>query len=187
MVSKIVILTGIGPCGILKMGDYKMDAFHYLVESASGVTPVKRIDSENIEVTLGIHSALESPLCELAVSLHLDERDRRVLVVIDGELLWESIPKNADCIYSETLGNLYTNTHHLREPRFGEPSYNIIEMEDRKLGCLTIKRHFLLIPSGCNFLFRRVRDLRSLGPTYVMGVVRRSDSKDNVMWINSSY
>ncbi len=169
-----------------------MKAFHYLLESFAGVTEYERIDSKTIEVSLSVHQAIDSRQAALKYQevltkrLSVDERDQRVLVVFDGELLCESIPRNGEHLFACLLGTIKTRTDHLRKPRFGRPSYRIEEQEEGEVAVLDVWRMFLLLPAG-NFVFQRVRDLHSLGPSYVMGEVRKSTGKNEVIWRNSSY
>ena len=157
--------------------------FHYLFENHPGESVASRVDERCVGIQLPVgNSACFSLQCVLPV----DARDQRVLVVIDGEPLWESIPKAGDEVYSVKIAELATSVEHLRTPRFGVPWYRMEDKAGKQVAKLDLVRHFLLIPAG-NFVFRRVRDKRSLGPMYVFGEVRKSENGPLVVWRNTTY
>lgn len=157
-----------------------MKIFHYLFEQHPGVTEVYR--TGNV-VSFALHDFERLRVHELSV----DERDQRVLVAFDGELLWESVPKAGDLLVSIKLGEFTTPAAHLRASRFGlEPSYVTEEVSGKKIARLAIFRHFLLVPAGV-LAFRRVRDRRSLGPMYVFAEIRKEKSGPQVTWRNTTY
>lgn len=155
--------------------------FHYLLENHPGEGIIQRTSEKTV--------ALALPSCvfgEKRYDLPIDYRDQRVLVVVDGELLWDSIPKAGDVIWSINRGEWTTNIEHLRKPRFGTPSYSVEMRREKWVARFDLVRHFLLLPAG-NFVFRRCRDKRSLGPMYVFAEVRKSDNGPSVFWRNSTY
>lgn len=156
-----------------------MKFFHYLFENHPGKGDVCRLDEKTVEIE--VPNSAGGVTSEI---LPVDRRDQRVLVVVDGELLCESIPKAGDSILSVSIGELKTHISHLRMARFDTPSYRIEKGKD--IARLELFRHFLLLPAG-NFVFCRVRDKRSLGPMYVFGEVRKSEDGPSVVWHNSTY
>jgi len=149
--------------------------FHYLFENHPGEGNAVQINNETVGLGLPDLVTYELPV---------DHRDKRVLVVIDGELLLECIPKAGDCILSVALGELTTNIEHLRRSRFGTPSYKVDT--GKGVAKLQLMRHFLLLTCG-NFVFRRFRDKRSLGPMYIFVEVRKDANGASVVWRNSTY
>lgn len=158
-----------------------MKFFHYLTDQQPGVGTARRMNDRTVSLMLclGIRGVTFA-------DLDIDVRDQRVLIVIEGELLWESIPKAGDILLSEKIAELTTNAEHLRTPRFGTPWYQVEEKEGKRVARLDLMRHFLLLPCG-NMMFCRVRDGRSLGPMYVFIEVRKNATGPSVVWRNSSY
>lgn len=154
---------------------------HYLFEQHPGLGDITRLSDERVRVALP-----ESAFAASSYEFPLDHRDQRALVVLDGELLWNSIPKAGDEIYSVAVGSIVTNAEHLRTARFGAPSYRVSQLRGKDVAILELVRHFLLLPAG-TAVFRRFRDRRSLGPMYVSLEVKKGPKGHTVRWLNSSY
>jgi len=141
--------------------------FHYLFEQQPGVVTAVCLGAKSISFELPVRKGGSEQ-----IQLPFDERDQRTLVVFDGELLWDCIPKSGDPIVSMKISTLHTPVEHLRTARFGEASYSIVDIAGRKHAKLALFRHALLLPCG-NFVVRCFRDIRSFEPKYVLGEVKK--------------
>jgi len=177
--------------------------FHNLLENSPGKGEARPGFINGVEVTLPIYPKIYRPSKSPGVSLmagagaeeiyvlKIDPRDKRTLVVVDGELLWESIPKSGDLIKTETLGNVYASVGQERAPRFGKPWYEHRNVSDgvnqEHENCHTVRRHFLLLPRS-NFMFCKVRNMKSLGPKYVFGRIWSviPDAPVQIEWMNTN-
>ena len=158
-----------------------MKFFHYLFEAHPGVGDVMRRSDKSVGIALPAHKS-----GEVHYELPIAVRDQRVLVVIDGELLWDSVPKSGDLVSRVEIGDFKTNADHLRKPRFGVPSYCMETAGGKEVAILKLERLFLLLPAG-NSVFRRFRDLRSFNPSYVFVDVKKTKDGPSVAWHNSTY
>lgn len=177
---------------------------HYLFESQHSVTG-SRVDNlairhNNLTVEISLPVWRSPGQYETNnYYLNVDERDQRVLIVVDGGLLPDSISRNADpCLLEagpklvrevDPLAVLSTPLDRIRSPRLDlNPPYKFLGENGRTLATLEISRLFLLVPVG-NFFFWRPRDMKSLALMYVFAEVKRDKRTGNpeVAWHNSSY
>ena len=152
-----------------------MKIYHFLHESAIGAVNGERISSSQV-------------LCVLPdgfrYRIYVDERDKRTLIVFDGELLYGGLPKNAKVIQSLPLDSLLRRNNYVRNnPDYpcSMPAYDL-GLEDVSI---KIYRHFVLLPS-CLAAVRKFRDA-NLSPIYVFITVVRGKKGPIVEWRTTSY
>ena len=150
---------------------------HYLHECATGVVRAKRIDDKTIKFTLDDGNMY---------AMSHDHRDRRALVVFDGELLFGGLPKNAQIICYESLGAIYRNHADIRKnvgyPCVALPKY---QYDDDHTG-IELFRYFILLPS-CHAIVRKYRQ-RNLSPIYVtIRVFNGKNDNKVVEWLTTSF
>ena len=149
-------------------------AYHYLHESASGTSLIRRINKANVLVKL--------PDEERDYYLPIDHRDKRILVIFDGELLYGGLPKAAKVILREPKGYISAPASQFQ----AGVGYQCIAMPDYSLNGLmaevSIWRYFILIPSR-TAVVRKYR-AKNLSPVYVVITVRKDG--DRVIWQTTS-
>lgn len=165
--------------------------FHYLVESSHGTSNVEWLNDKAVRVRVCGRSS-EGVLKEWAYDLNIDERDNRVLVVVDGQLLPECFSHRGKLVHQELVCQLETNINHVRTPEgyYRGVTPPFVPHVQRDFPCVAnvqVYRHFLLLPVKTKAVFVRPRDLRSLGPMYTLIEVDVENNKPVVHWRNTSW
>ena len=120
---------------------------------------------------------------ETEYELQIDPRDQRTLVVFEGRILCNGLPKNGSVILRIPLPDLKTPEVYVRKPRPEEegPLWYVYD-NSRNEATLRIYRYFLLLPRKSAFLVRY--DNKSLRSIYTTMEINK---KGVVTWRTSSY
>lgn len=119
-----------------------MQVFHYLFNGVSGVVKAERLDDHNIRVHLPARIAVRpgellsaDPAIYAAAhyDLPVDHKVRQTLVIFDGELLPDGLPRASQVVRSQPIGNICADVRKMK------PNRNPL---------ITITRHFVLLPVG---------------------------------------
>ncbi len=155
--------------------------FTYLFGQEPKMVRFVRRDSLRVEVQL------QTP--EKVPRIHSfkhDVRDQRALIVFDGDILWQGLPKSADEVYCQYVQHTFRPYAHVRQHRECEESTPTQSVSDNEHGrTLRIMRHGILMPAAIACV-RRYRH-ENLTARYSLITVRRAGEKTEVEWTNSSY
>jgi hypothetical protein len=151
--------------------------FQYLHESAIDTQLMRRIDDKMVLCHLGDGSTYH---------INVDVRDRRALVVFDGEVLFGGLPKNATIVHTESIGMIFCREKAMRKesacPCAAYPKY---QYEIGRIG-VELSRYFILLPS-CKAIVRKYRQ-KNLSPVYVIICVQDGlNGKKIVEWQTTSF
>lgn len=151
--------------------------FQYLHESAIDTQVVRRIDEKTVSFRLEDGSVYR---------INVDVRDRRALVVFDGEILFGGLPKNASVVHAESLGAIFCREKAMRrELACSCAAYPKYQYEIGRIG-IELCRYFILLPS-CKAIVRKYRQ-KNLAPVYVIICVRDGlNGKKIVEWQTTSF
>jgi hypothetical protein len=156
-------------------------AFTYLFNQSPLVMPVVR------ENPTTVHTELSDEFCQKAIfTIDWHERDERVLVVVDGDLLSHGLPKSSAVVHSVVVGSRPGSTATLRKKRLEEEGLprNLWQFGDRL--SLQVHRHFILMPAA-TMAFRRYRP-ENLAPRYSLVSVKKTlEGRAHVVTHSSSY
>jgi hypothetical protein len=115
--------------------------------------------------------------------LKMDPRDQRTMLVFDGDIPWQGLPKGAKVIHMKT-SELPLNINHMRKDReFEEPRPESIEYKDGA-PTLMLRRYVVLMRAGA-LLFRRYKPEGSA--QYCLVDVTIDGPRSEVTWRTSSY
>lgn len=115
-----------------------------------------------------------------------DDRDQRALILFDGDILWQGLPKSADEVYCEYVQHTFRPYAHVREHRECEESMPAQSVSENAHGrTLRIMRHAILMPAAIACV-RRYRH-ENITARYSLITVRKAGANTEVEWTNSSY
>ena len=177
-----------------------MKAYTYLFNSSPGVVECERLDGKTIRVVLpGANqvrgmSMKDSILQSAKHELEIDERVRQTLVIFDGVLLPNGLPRSSKVVSQEERGLIGLDENKLRIRRTSlyearmDPPYSWCSRSNDKevvLARIDLVRHFILLPVGKACV--QGWQPPAFIPKYRMIVVEPSKVGDgtNVTWLNS--
>ena len=131
-----------------------------LFEQAEGSAEVSIGEGKLRSVLPILYSVPE--MYEFEFTLH--PKDRRVLIVFDGDFLPGSLSRNSQIIHTQDLGAVYVNESNVYKRKSGEVG-PLNYLVNNGIACQSMSRHFILADS-CRFMGRRYKD--NLAPRYVM-------------------
>ena len=158
----------------------ELKAHTYLFNAEPRAYPYSRDNSRTVRLVL------PNLVSEEEYVLPYDERDRRALVVFDGDMPWNGLPRNGAVVQRDLLGIVPVGTVHVRKRRtFEEEPPKNLSFADPSEAHLALQRWFLLLPGGAA-LVRRYRP-ESLAGQYALVEVMHRAAGAIVTWRNSSY
>lgn len=158
--------------------------FHYLYEDAIGKSEAERTSDQEVRIELPYKLANRN----FEYLLPVDIRDKRTLVVFDGDVLFGGIPRSGNVIQTKFVDIFDVPIENVRMPKENEKKDHLAYSKSNKrdkIILMTIFRHFLLLPAG-RAAVRRYRP-KSLSPQYTLIDVKIQNGKPVVTWINSTY
>lgn len=159
----------------MSQAGFVQKAHVFLHDSAITTATVWSLEQGKFQVTLN----------DQHYQLEIDPRDRRVLVIFDGEILFGGLPKNATVLKEVDLPCLTERSCIMR----ALPEHHETAVPDYE-NCgehtvLLIKRYFILLPS-CRAIVRKYK-MPGLRPAYVTIVVQNAKHGKQVEWLPTSY
>lgn len=161
-------------------GNPKEVAFCYLYEDFPRMYPYERLDSETVNIKLPLPDGNE---CSCMFSY--DQRDRRTLVVFDGDIPWCGLPRAGSQQAMLCADTLTGSLGQQRKPKeyelpapYAVPEKGTVE--------LTLMRRHLLLPVG-NALIMRYRQHSLVGWYSMVKVFRHADDVVEVDFLTSDY
>ena len=157
--------------------------WHYLHNSASGRVDAV-INKNSVIFKLPNLNTLSCAIpCDAEYRLPIDLREKRTLVVFDGRILCDGLPKNGSVVLQISLLDLRTPEVYVRKPRLEEegPLWYVYD-DGRNEAMLRICRYFLLLPRSNACVVRY--DNKSLRSIYTFIEINK---KGVLTWRNSSY
>lgn len=156
-------------------------AFTYLFNRSPLVVPIVRQEPTTVRIELS------DDFCQRHIStLEWHERDQRILIVVDGDLLSHGLPKSSAVVHSIVAGSKPGAMANLRKRRLEEeglPS-SLWQFGDRL--SLQVRRHFILM-TAATMALRRYRP-ENLAPRYSLVSVQKTlTGQAQVVTHSSSY
>lgn len=123
-------------------------------------------------------------------NLRIDPRDRRTLVVFDGHIPCDGLPKQAKVVLSFPLETLRVSEGNVRQPRPEEeqPLWHVFD-DGKNQATICINRYFLLLPKNRIACLRRY-DNKSLRGIYTFIEITDKEvviQPKGITWRTSSY
>ncbi len=149
--------------------------FTYLHDSPIRKVGVARVNPREIQILLP---------GDMQRIVKYDERDRRVLVIFDGDIPCNGLPKNGNqiCILSETTVSI--GRDHVRKGRVFELAHPHPVGADGQIG-FTLMRRVVLLPAGNALVVRYRPD--SLAAWYCLLEVAYTGLEVDVTFRNATY
>ncbi len=159
--------------------NHREHCFTYLFGEEPRIVPLTRRDDSEVQVSLGV----QPPQTHV---IRYDMRDQRALVLFDGDIPWQALPKSADEVFREELQCVFRQHAYIRRNRPCEERMPHQSLVDNDFGrILRIVRHGILMPAAIACV-RRYRH-ENLTARYSLLTVRRALDNTEVEWTNSSY
>ncbi len=166
------------------MNENERKIYHYLHDSASGVT-IGKLQNEKLIFCLPSLFSLPGATVLGEYNFYFDPREKRALIFFDGHLPWGGLPKNSKVtMWGKTI--ISTPIQSVRKDRIEEetgPSGKncpFLVDQEKKTMSLWIERYLLYLPKSRSVVRKYRAD--SLSPIYVMIEV----NEKGVTWRNSS-
>jgi len=152
-------------------------AFLYLDADHHRKVPVERVDGDRITI----------PVFEkVSIVVRVDERDKRALVVFDGDIPRGGLPRSGTQVWQQNVKLLRCQKEHVRKQRPFELCHPHHPRHDTQDGItVLLRRRVLLLPAGRTVLVRYRPD--SLEPVYCFTEVMCNDHGHDVTFRNTDY
>lgn len=178
--------------------DIKRKAYHYLFNRPSGVAECERIDGKTVRLALPesgkvVGTNIDQLILQASeYELPIDERVRQTLVVFDGLLLVDGLPKSAQVIKQEKRSLIALDKSKIRQQPDGVEHFAYGQVIPKPYGekgepfwypHIKIVRHFVLLPTGkaCVQGWQPPAFIAK----YRMVVVEKNGDDVKVTWLNT--